>query len=114
MVKARYYKADGKKGRARPLPEALFGGLVNESVLHTMVRAHLANRRQGTGSARKPRPGEGRKPETVAAERDRPGSAGDHSGSSVGGWRQSVSTTTPFMAPACPEEGKGACKAVGS
>ncbi len=52
MVKARYYKADGKKGRARPLPEALFGGLVNESVLHTMVRAHLANRRQGTGSAR--------------------------------------------------------------
>ena len=45
MVKARYYKADGKKGRARALPEALFGEVVNESVLHTVVKAHLANKR---------------------------------------------------------------------
>ncbi len=52
MAKARYYKADGKKGRARALPEALFGGVVNESVLHTVVTAHLANRRQGTGAAK--------------------------------------------------------------
>ncbi|MEX0936105.1 MAG: 50S ribosomal protein L4 [Gemmatimonadota bacterium] len=52
MAKARYYKVDGKKGRARSLPDSLFGGVVNESVLHTVVRAHLANRRQGTGSAK--------------------------------------------------------------
>ena len=50
MAKARYYKADGKKGRARALPEALFGGVVNESVLHRVVKAHLANQRQGTTS----------------------------------------------------------------
>ncbi len=50
MAKARYYKADGKKGRARALPEALFGEVVNESVLHTVVKAHLANQRQGTAS----------------------------------------------------------------
>ena len=50
MVKARYYKADGKKGRARALPEALFSEVVNESVLHTVVTAHLANQRQGTAS----------------------------------------------------------------
>jgi large subunit ribosomal protein L4 len=52
MAKARYYKADGKKGRARELPDALFEGEVNESVLHLVVKAHLANQRQGTGSAK--------------------------------------------------------------
>ena len=52
MAKARYYKIDGKKGRARELPEALFDGVVNETVLHQVVKAHLANQRQGTGSAK--------------------------------------------------------------
>jgi hypothetical protein len=33
MYKARYYKADGKKGRARALPDALFDGVVNEAVM---------------------------------------------------------------------------------
>lgn len=52
MYKARYYKADGKKGRARALPDALFDGVVNESVMHQVVKAHLLNRRQGTASAK--------------------------------------------------------------
>lgn len=52
MYKARYYKTDGKKGRARALPDSLFDGVVNEDVLHRVVTAHLANRRQGTGSAK--------------------------------------------------------------
>ena len=52
MYKARYYKADGKKGRARALPDSLFDGVVNESVMHQVVKAHLSNRRQGTASAK--------------------------------------------------------------
>ncbi|MDT8369050.1 MAG: 50S ribosomal protein L4 [Longimicrobiales bacterium] len=52
MFKARYYKADGKKGRARALPESLFDGVVNEPVLHQVVKAYLANQRQGTASAK--------------------------------------------------------------
>jgi len=52
MYKARYYKADGKKGRARALPESLFDGVVNESVMHQVVRAYLSNQRQGTASAK--------------------------------------------------------------
>jgi large subunit ribosomal protein L4 len=52
MAKARYYKADGKKGQARALPDALFGASVNEPVLHTVVTAHMANQRQGTASAK--------------------------------------------------------------
>jgi large subunit ribosomal protein L4 len=52
MYKARYYKADGKKGKARALPEALFDGVVNEAVLHQSVKAYLANQRQGTASAK--------------------------------------------------------------
>ena len=52
MYKAPYYKADGKKGRARLLPEKVFDGIVNESVLHQVVKAHLSNRRQGTAAAK--------------------------------------------------------------
>jgi large subunit ribosomal protein L4 len=52
MAKARYFKADGKKGRARELPAALFDGIVNEAVLHRVVKAHLANQRQGTAAAK--------------------------------------------------------------
>lgn len=52
MFKARYYKVDGTKGKARALPEALFDGVVNEAVLHQVVKAHQNNQRQGTGSAK--------------------------------------------------------------
>ncbi len=52
MFKAKYYKADGKKGRARALPETLFDGVVNESVMHQAVKAYLSNQRQGTASAK--------------------------------------------------------------
>jgi large subunit ribosomal protein L4 len=52
MYKARYYKADGKKGRARALPDTLFDGVVNENAMHQVVKAYLANQRQGTASAK--------------------------------------------------------------
>lgn len=52
MFKARYYKADGKKGKARALPETIFDGVVNEGVMHQAVKAYLNNQRQGTGSAK--------------------------------------------------------------
>jgi len=52
MFKAQYYKADGSKGRARPLPDALFDGVVNEAVLQRAVKGYLANQRQGTAAAK--------------------------------------------------------------
>lgn len=52
MFKARYYKADGKKGKARELPAAIFDGTVNESAMHQVVKAYLSNQRQGTASAK--------------------------------------------------------------
>jgi large subunit ribosomal protein L4 len=52
MYKARYYKADGKKGRARALPDTLFDGVVHEAVMHQVVKAYLSNQRQGTGAAK--------------------------------------------------------------
>lgn len=52
MAKARYYKTDGKKGRARALPDALFDDVVNGPVLHQVVKAHLANQRQGTSAGK--------------------------------------------------------------
>ncbi len=52
MYKAAYYKTDGKKGRARALPDWLFDGVVHEGALHQVVKAHLANQRRGTGAAK--------------------------------------------------------------
>ncbi len=52
MFKAAYYKNDGKKGKARALPESIFDGVVNEPVLHQVVKAYLANQRQGTAAAK--------------------------------------------------------------
>ena len=52
MFKARYYKADGKKGKALSLPDTLFDGVVNEGVMHQVVKVYLANQRQGTSSAK--------------------------------------------------------------
>jgi large subunit ribosomal protein L4 len=52
MIKAPYFKADGKKGRARALPESIFDGVVNDSVMHQAVKVFLANQRQGTHSAK--------------------------------------------------------------
>ncbi len=52
MYKARYYKVDGKKGKARALPDVLFDGVVNESVMHQAVTVYLANQRQGTAAAK--------------------------------------------------------------
>jgi len=52
MVKAPYFKVDGKKGRARQLPESLFDGVVNEPVLHQVVKAFLSNQRQGTAAGK--------------------------------------------------------------
>jgi large subunit ribosomal protein L4 len=52
MYKAAYYKTDGEKGEARVLPDWLFDGVVNEGAIHQVVKAHLANQRQGTASAK--------------------------------------------------------------
>ena len=52
MFKASYYKADGKKGRARALPATIFDGVVNNSAMHQVVKAYLSNQRQGTAAAK--------------------------------------------------------------
>jgi len=64
MYKATYFKTDGKKGRARALPDWLFDGVVNEGALHQVVKAYQANQRQGTaaGKNRAAVRGGGRKP----------------------------------------------------
>ncbi len=48
-MKAKAYSTTGKARAADfELPDALFDGTVHESVLHQVVTAHQANRRQGT------------------------------------------------------------------
>ena len=64
QLSARYFKADGKAGQKRKLPGELFDGVVHQDALHAVVKAHLANRRQGTAAAktRSAVRGGGRKP----------------------------------------------------
>ncbi len=52
MYKARFYKADGKKGRAVTLPDTHFDGVVHEGAMHQAVKAYLSNQRQGTAAAK--------------------------------------------------------------
>lgn len=52
MLKARYYQTDGAAGGEQDLPEWLFDGVVNEDVLHQVIKAYLSNQRQGTGAAK--------------------------------------------------------------
>ena len=64
MYKARYFKVDGKKGKARALPDTIFDGVVNEGVMHQAVKTYLSNQRQGSAAAkgRSDVRGGGRKP----------------------------------------------------
>ena len=52
MHTAHYYQSDGSPDGDRTLPAVPFDGVVNEGVLHQVVRAHLANQRRGTGAAK--------------------------------------------------------------
>ena len=52
QLSARYFKADGKAGRKKSLPTDPFDGVVHQGSLYAAVKMHLANKRQGTASAK--------------------------------------------------------------
>jgi len=52
MLTARYFNAAGEPAETFELPQDLFDGVVHEAVLHQVIKAHLANRRQGTSATK--------------------------------------------------------------
>jgi large subunit ribosomal protein L4 len=52
MYTAPVYSADGEKTGDRALPETLFDGTVHEAAMWQVVKAYLANQRQGTASTK--------------------------------------------------------------
>ena len=50
MPKVSVYKKDGSEAGSMTLKENVFGAAVNEAIMHQVVVAQLANRRQGTQS----------------------------------------------------------------
>ena len=52
MLTAKYFNAAGEPGDAFQLPEELFDGVVNDAVLHQVVKAILANRRHGNAATK--------------------------------------------------------------
>ncbi|HEX5726006.1 MAG TPA: 50S ribosomal protein L4 [Longimicrobiaceae bacterium] len=51
-MNARFFNAAGEPGDAVELPEELFDGRVHEAVLHHVIKAHLANQRQGNAATK--------------------------------------------------------------
>src|SRR5258708_27780585 len=51
-LKAAAFTAQGTSRDAVALPETLFDGTVNLPVMHQVVKAYLANQRQGTASTK--------------------------------------------------------------
>src|SRR3954470_2709128 len=51
-IRAAAYTAQGTSRDAVALPETLFDGTVNVPVMHQVVKAYLANQRQGTASTK--------------------------------------------------------------
>lgn len=52
MLTAKYFNAAGEPGDAFQLPEELFDGVVNDAVLHQVIKAYLANQRQGNADTK--------------------------------------------------------------
>ncbi|ERP31290.1 50S ribosomal protein L4 [Chitinivibrio alkaliphilus] len=63
-MEAKVYDVNGVEKSSVSLPEAVFGCEVNEALVHTVVKAYLANQRQGTAKTkgRSEVSGGGRKP----------------------------------------------------
>ena len=52
-LKAAVITAEGKKGRAKSLPEELFDGTVHKPALYQTIKAQRANLRQGDAATKK-------------------------------------------------------------
>jgi large subunit ribosomal protein L4 len=52
MLSARFYSATGESVETRELPQDPFDGLVHEAALHQVIKAYLANQRQGNAATK--------------------------------------------------------------
>lgn len=52
MLKAKSYSATGEAGDSIELPQDPFDGVVHEAALHQVIKAYLANQRQGNASTK--------------------------------------------------------------
>jgi large subunit ribosomal protein L4 len=52
MLTARYFNAAGEPAETFELPQDPFDGVVHDAALHQVIKAQLANRRQGTASTK--------------------------------------------------------------
>jgi large subunit ribosomal protein L4 len=52
MLSAPFYSASGEPGEARELPHDPFDGVVHEAAIYQVVKAYLANQRQGTAATK--------------------------------------------------------------
>ena len=50
MYQAPYFNTDGSAGSEVTLPSGLFNGVIHEAAVHQVIKAHLANQRQGSAA----------------------------------------------------------------
>ena len=106
MPKTNVYDMSGKQVGEIELSEALFGIEPNQSVVHDVVKNHLANCRQGTQIRSDPRRGFRRRQEALETEGHRPRPAGQHPRSPVDPWRHRVRPQAPGLQLHPQQEGE--------
>jgi large subunit ribosomal protein L4 len=52
MFTAKFFTAAGEPGEAWQLPQDLFDGVIHDAALHQVIKAYLANQRQGNASTK--------------------------------------------------------------
>ena len=103
MIKARYYQTDGAEGGEEKLPDWLFDGVVNEDVLHQVIKVHLLNQRQGTAAAKSRGQGCWGLSKALASKGHGKSPSGNDSSRAVGGWWRRVSLRFPTLGGSgCP------------
>ena len=105
MLKTNVYDMNGKQVGEVELSEAVFGIEPNESVVHDVVKNHLANCRQGTQSAltRAEVSGGGKKPWKSEGHRPRP--PGQHPRPAVDARRHRLCPEAPRLQLHAQQEG---------
>ena len=105
MLKTNVYDMNGKQVGEVELSEAVFGIEPNESVVHDVVKNHLANCRQGTQSALTRAEGLRRRQEALEAEGHRPRPSGQHPRPAVDARRHRLCPEAPRLQLHAQQEG---------
>lgn len=105
MPKVAVYNLEGSQTGELTLSDEIFASDINKAVIHSVVRAQLANKRQGTKSALTRTEVRGGRQEALPPEGDGPCPPGFHPRSPIHQGRRGIRAKAPFFPHKCSQEG---------